>query len=138
MSLKSFLYLSNFVKSLIITCPWTYTSTVLQLTRSFDAHKQTERQADSMLLLPFFLQINTGKKSCDMEPMSKFCDPVYNIYKIPWALLIGQTSTTHKQSSMEHPKHYSQSSVETNSTNGAGSFEFQISSLYREGLDNGS
>ena len=24
-----------------------------------------------------------------MEPMSKFCDPLYNIYKIPWALLMG-------------------------------------------------
>ena len=25
----------------------------------------------------------------DMEPMSKFCDPLYNIYKIPWANLLG-------------------------------------------------
>jgi hypothetical protein len=24
-----------------------------------------------------------------MEPMSKFCDPLYNIYKIPWAQLLG-------------------------------------------------
>ncbi|XP_023328571.1 GTPase-activating Rap/Ran-GAP domain-like protein 3 [Eurytemora carolleeae] len=32
--------------------------------------------------------INNHRRHCDMEPMSKFCDPLYNIYKIPWVLLV--------------------------------------------------
>ena len=65
-----------------------------------------------------------------MEPMSKFCDPVYNIYKIPWAILIGQSS---KQYSLligqQHTsRQYSQysTSIEMKS-GGAGGVDTQLS-----------